>query len=89
VNRTSLLTFLIDTGAELSVMPPRESDRQLPARNYLQAANGSEISVYCTHSLTVGLGLRRSFASVFTVAKVLRHLLGADFMAHFSLTVDF
>ena len=53
--------FLIDTGAEVSVLPPRPSDRTHRQGYDLQAANSSTIATYGTRSLTINLGLRRSF----------------------------
>jgi len=54
----------------------------------LQAANGSRISIFGTLFLTVDLGLRRDFPSVFTIAHVPTPLLGADFLQHFGITID-
>ena len=56
--------FLVDTGAEVSVLPATSADRRrplLPQRS-LRAVNGSEIATYGTRSLTVSLGLRRRFS---------------------------
>ena len=80
--------FLIDTGAEVSVLPPRPTDRTHRQGYDLQAANSSTIATYGTRSLTLNLGLRRSFPWIFTIADVNHAIIGADFLRHFNLLVD-
>ena len=83
--------YLVDTGACISVVPPSHTDRvtRKPCfdRN-LQAANGTKIATWGERSVTLDLGLRRSFQWVFTVADVQRPILGIDFLSHFHLSVD-
>ena len=53
----SRLIYLIDTGAEISVMPPRPEDRShSPDNVQLQAANGSSIQTFGRRSVNVELG---------------------------------
>ncbi len=86
---TNHLTFLVDIGAAVSVVPPSAIDRKHRQLDFnLQAANGSSISTYGRKSLTLDLGLRRSLPWVFVIADVDKPLLGADFLHHFQLTVD-
>lgn len=81
--------FLVDTGAEVSVVPAARLDRQRsPQTAPLQAANNSAINTYGQRSLTIDLGLRRTFRWVFVVADVRMAILGADFLTHFALSVD-
>ena len=88
-DRSSGLSFLVDTGAEVSVLPPSgPSHSRQPTGYSLQAANHSTIATYGTRSLTLDLGLRRTFRWVFVVADVKHAILGADFLHHFGLTVD-
>ena len=82
------MRFLVDTGAELSVLPATKSDRRLPTSKSLQAANGTPISAYGHRSLTIDLGLRRKFQRVFVVAEVDQPILGADFLHAYHLLVD-
>ena len=82
------MRFLVDTGAELSVLPATKSDRRLPTSKSLQAANGTPISAYGHRSLTIDLGLRRKFQWVFVVAEVDQPILGADFLHAYHLLVD-
>ncbi len=83
------LTFLVDTGAQISVLPPTHTDRlrKQEGRN-LSAVNGTGIATYGTHSLTLDLSLRRTFRWIFVIADVQKPLLGADFLHHFGLLVD-
>ena len=86
---TNHLTFLVDTGATVSVLPPAPTDRKHPQPHFnLQAANGSRIPTFGRKSLTLNLGLRRSLPWIFVVADVGRPILGADFLHHFHLSVD-
>ncbi|CAH8462440.1 unnamed protein product [Dicrocoelium dendriticum] len=88
-DRTSGLHFLIDTGADISVIPPSQGQHALKQSSLrLTAANGTCISTFGQRSLTLNLGLRRSFTWVFIVADVKQPLLGADFLTHFKLLVD-
>ena len=80
--------FLIDTGAEVSVLPASETQRSSTPISHLYAANNSRIPVYLRQTLTVELFLRRSFTWSFYVAAVNKPILGADFLQHFNLLVD-
>ena len=88
-DRNSSLRFLVDTGAEVSVIPPSGPCHTLRPTGYsLQAANQSSIATYGTRSLTLDLGLRRTFRWIFIVADVKHAILGADFLHHYGLSVD-
>ena len=83
------LQFLIDTGACLSVVPPRQEDlKHIENDINLTAANGTRITTYGERLLTLDLGLRRNFSWIFIVADVTQPILGADFLCHFNLTVN-
>ena len=58
----SKLSYLIGTGAEVSVLPPRSEDRdRSPVNNMqLQAANGTAIRTFGQRSVAVELGLAQS-----------------------------
>ena len=82
------LRFLIDTGAEVSIIPPSKYDRlRQPDSLQLQAENNTSITTYGRRSLTLDLGLRRVFHWVF-IAQVKTPILGADFLRHYGLLVD-
>lgn len=88
-DRTTKHQYLVDTGAEVSVIPPTKQDRRCPAETPpLRAVNGSAIKTYGQRSLTLDLGLRRTFRWVFYVADVQQSILGADFLRNFGLLVD-
>ena len=80
--------FLVDTGAEVSVIPPSPNDRHHKTKLTLQAVNGSPIPTYGTRSLTLNIGLRRTFRWIFVIADIQNSILGADFLRHFALLVD-
>lgn len=65
------MRFLVETGAELSVIPPSRAERQHRQDNLtLQAANNKSIATYRKHSLTLDFGLRRTFRWVFVITDV-------------------
>lgn len=83
------LSFLIDTGADLSIIPntvykdvPRVSDF------HLSAANGTNIKTFGINFLNLNLGLRRNFSHEFIIADVNKPILGADFLNKYGLVVD-
>ena len=81
--------FLVDTGAEVSILPSSPLDRQHRKSNFvLEAVNKTHIPTYGERSLTIGLGLRRACRWIFTIADVPVAILGADFLQHFSFSVD-
>ncbi|BHF77780.1 hypothetical protein SprV_0602089000 [Sparganum proliferum] len=81
--------FLVDTGAQLSVIPPTPADRRCPNPGlFLQAVNTSPITTFGTCSLSLDIGLRRLFPWVFVVVDIPCAILGTDFLAAFDLLVD-
>lgn len=78
----------LSTRAQISVAPSKKNIHVAPASFTLRAANGSRSNTYGQVSLSLGLGLRRSFSWLFTVADVKMPILGADFLAHYQLAVD-
>lgn len=83
------LRFLVDTGAEVSIIPPTPSDRKATSPSYhLKAVNSSTIACYGQRSLTLNLGLRRQFRWLFTIADIGHPIIGADFLQHYDLLVD-
>ena len=82
--------FLVDTGAQVSVIPPTSAQKKHGRHDgfHLQAVNSSPIATYGSQLLTLDLGLRRTFRWVFVIADVQSLILGADFLQHFGLMVD-
>lgn len=89
VDQRSQQQFLIDTGADVSVIPRGLHSADVkPTTVQLFAANGTIINVYGEVMLNVQLGLRRDFLWTFLIADVSSGIIGADFLRHFDLLVD-
>ncbi|KFD60597.1 hypothetical protein M514_27230 [Trichuris suis] len=88
-DRNSGRRFLIDTGAELSVVPPTGMQtRTAVSTRPLAAANNSTIKTYGTCTLPLHFLPHHHFKWTFTVADVSQPLLGADFLRANSILVD-
>lgn len=88
-DQSNNLRFLVDTGADLSVLPRnRFTDFHKNLDIILTAANGSIIHTYGKKMLKVDLNLRRLFPFVFNIADIEIPIIGADFLSHFGLLVD-
>ena len=82
------LTWLIDGGATLSLVPPTHDERTSgPTSNPLQAANGTSIASFGTRQMSISLGARQ-FEWEITVADVTSPIIGADFLMEFHLAAD-
>lgn len=80
--------FLIDTGADVSIIPARTEDQVQLSDFKLYAANQSVIDTYGERTLQVNLGLRRACPWRFIVADVRYAIIGADFLTHYELLPD-
>lgn len=79
--------FLIDSGAEISVLPPTPGAQ--PASDIvLTAANGTRIRTYGPKTLQLDFGFNRTFPWTFEMADVSRPIIGADFLHYFGLLID-
>ena len=92
-DKKSRLTYLVDTGAQVSVLPlsylPRGCRPQPgPADQQLVAANGSPIKVHGTWSLDIALSNRFSYKHLFYVTDVPTAILGTDFLGAHGILVD-
>ena len=88
-DRKTGMRYLIDTGADISVIPRAAIKvKNTPSELKLYAANGTPIRTYGEKCITVDLGLRRQFIWPFLVADVTMAILGADFLEHYRLLVD-
>ena len=82
--------FLVDTGAEISVIPATASDkRNTPDKQgpLLSAANGTTIKTYGSRIVPLQFA-SKGYQWSFTIADVSRPLLGADFLRSNSILVD-
>nr|VZI15080.1 unnamed protein product [Spirometra erinaceieuropaei] len=87
-DKASSLRFLVDTGAEICVIPSPRRHHLKPSQFSLQTANSTTINTYGQRSLTLDIGPRRRFQWVFVQADVKSPIVGADFLTHFGLAVD-
>ncbi|QQP54921.1 Gag-pol polyprotein [Caligus rogercresseyi] len=90
-DRISGRSFLVDTGAEVSVLPPEPNQRRQQPLSALLAANGTQIKCWGQKTIQLAfgpVGNQKHFSWRFHVADVSRPILGADFFAHFGLMID-
>jgi len=87
-DRLSGKKFLVDTGADVSVIPAVPKERRNKSKYTLCAANGTPIATFGQKLLQLDFGLRRSFQWPFCMAAVSKPILGIDFLSHFNLLVD-
>ncbi|XP_028161135.1 uncharacterized protein LOC114353365 [Ostrinia furnacalis] len=80
--------FLIDIGANISVIPKRSSQQMKPTTFNLYAANNTIIPTYGEKTLELDLGLRRPFRWKFIIAAVSKPIIGADFLEYHKILVD-
>ena len=85
---TSGLHFLVDTGAEVSIIPASVSDRTHHRNNFTLQAVNNTIATYGNRLLTQNIGLRCAFQWVFIIADVKNPIIGADFLHTYSILVD-
>ena len=85
--------FLVDTGADISVIPPTTQEKFSNNNQHnlvkLFAANGSEIKSYGEKTISLNLGMKHSFSWQFVIADVRQPILGSDFLGKFfGLLID-
>ena len=88
-DKHSSISYLVDTGAGFSVLPPLEIDKPNKGRGKsLRAANGSEIATYGERAVEIDFGLGRTYNWVFHVADVTTPILGVDFLAACNININ-
>lgn len=88
-DKSSNRDFLIDTGADISVIPPNSQEKgNRPCMFQLFAANGSQIKTYGSKSVTLNLGLKRPIQWIFVIADVQSPIIGSDLLKRFDLLID-
>ncbi|XP_041786236.1 uncharacterized protein K02A2.6-like [Anopheles merus] len=89
IDRRTNQRYLIDTGADVSVLPkPANYTPPTPSTMRLFAANGTPIMVFGESLRTLDFSLRRRFVWNFIIADVSSAIIGADFLRHYHLLVD-
>lgn len=80
---------MIDTGAEVSVIPQKFFKTfSIKSELTLAAANGACIYTYGTKKLRLDIGLSKLFEFDFIVASVEHPIIGADFIFKYGLLLD-
>ncbi|XP_067615063.1 uncharacterized protein [Eurosta solidaginis] len=87
-DRENKQNFLIDSGAEILVLPASKFPHTKHSDIILTAANGSTIATYGKRLLNVNLGLRREFPFTFLIADIAKPIIGADFFCKNGLLID-
>ena len=87
LDATSGTVFLIDTGAEVSIVLPTKIERKRPPNRSLVAANGTPIRSYGTRPMELTFN-QAKFSWRFQVAEAHIHIVGADFLRAHGLVVD-
>ena len=83
--KTTKISFLIDTGADVSVHPRSRIHGHANKTAYkLFAANGTRIATYGTTAIYLNLYLRRAFKWNFVIPNVQTPIIGVDFLHHYS-----
>lgn len=86
---TTQIRFLVDTGADISILPKSTvSTCKQSSHLFLLAANNTRMATYGTHRLTLTLGLNRELVWDFTLADIDSAIIDADFIYHYNLLVD-
>lgn len=89
-DNNSGLRFLVDTGANVSVLPVVKfrNCASVNSEYKLYAANGTEIKTHGVKTLKLDFALRRPYTWTFILADISQAILGADFLSHHGLVVD-
>lgn len=81
--------FLVDTGSDLSAIPPAVAKATTPITNYnVFAANGSPITTHGATELNIDVGLPKNYIWNFVVAEVSQPIIGADFLKYYNILPD-
>lgn len=86
-DRVTTETFLVDTGAEISLLPVRDDRNAKPGDLKLYAVNNTRIDTYGERFRTLHLGIR-PITWIFCVAAVPYPIIGADLLKRYGLLVD-
>ncbi|KAK7504021.1 hypothetical protein BaRGS_00004753 [Batillaria attramentaria] len=82
-------SYLVDTGADVSVYPASPQDRKTKSPSMsLTAANGSSIKTWGKRNITLEIRPKHVYTHEFYLADVTRPILGADFFIAHELVID-
>jgi len=88
IDETSGMRFLIDTGADVSLVPKPANHRCEAQALKLFAANDTRIATYGSLRRVLKIGLRRPIEWEFVIADVPYAIIGADLLFYYNLSVD-
>lgn len=88
-DRLSGCMFLIDSGADISLLPADNKVKGKPVDLKLFAANNTCINTFGESYRELNLGLRRPIRWNFHIASVPYAIIGADLLSFYGLSVDF
>ena len=80
--------FLVDTGADISLVPAVNGIKGRPFELKLFAANDTRVDTFGESLRELDLGLRRPIRWNFCIAAVPYPIIGADLLSHYGLIVD-
>ena len=80
-------SFLVDTGAQRSILPATKWDRQGYQGEGLKAANQTNIATYGTRTVMLKFG-NKLYEHVFTIADLPHRFLGMDFFEQNGISID-
>lgn len=87
--KSSKRDFLIDTGADISVIPPSSKEKRFaPCQFQLFAANGTQIKTYGSKKVNLDLGLQHPISWIFIIADVQSPIIGSDLLTHHDLLIS-
>ncbi|CAH8491754.1 unnamed protein product [Dicrocoelium dendriticum] len=84
----SSIMFLIDTEAEVSLIPANANYKHSEPTYNLRTAKGSPIASFGRCMMNLDMNLRREFQWVIMVASFIFEIIGMDFLGHFGLLFD-
>ena len=87
-DRRNKIKFLVDTGAAISVIPHTIDPSAKPTPTQTTSSQRFHYRhVRWEKTLSLNIGMRRDYTWTFTLANVKIPILGADFLAHYELSV--
>jgi len=82
------ISYLIDSGASLSIAPASQSDRKnLDINLELKGIDGTKVKTYGERLISVDIGLNKKISWLFTIADVPEYVLGIDFLTTNKLAI--
>ncbi|KAK3762357.1 hypothetical protein RRG08_047193 [Elysia crispata] len=88
-DRKTGVTYLVDTGAEVSVyLASAQNRKKIHPTTSISAANGTTIQTWGKRSISLAIDHKRHYNHEFYLADVTRPILGADFFTAHGLPID-